>query len=404
MENDSEKEKNQTNQQAEQATSEEKSPRRFALSPNLTRYGTIGLIAILLVGLGLTVRKVFFTNTATNPEDLQATAQAMAAATLNPGAESEAISQSSSAGLAMPAYVVPDKNLSDGIERELDMDTIIPSRERVDVATYEVEQGDNIFAIADQYGLQPESILWGNEAVLKDDPRLISPGQLLNILPIDGVYYEYEEGKTLRQIAQEFEVEPEAIVEWPGNHLDPYETDLDTPLLAAAGSHLIIPGGVSEITDWGPPAISRANPAVAAYYGAGSCGQIYEGPIGNGTFVWPTTETFLSGYDYDPAIHPAIDIAGSIGNAIYATDSGVVVYAGWSEYGYGYMIVIDHGNGWQSAYAHLNSVGVGCGQSVYQGQVIGGLGTSGNSSGPHLHLELRSEIYGKVNPWNYLIP
>jgi len=95
-----------------------------------------------------------------------------------------------------------------------------------------------------------------------------------------------------------------------------------------------------------------------------------------------------------------VDIGGAEGNPIYATDSGVVVFAGWSSYGYGYMIVLDHGNGWQSAYAHLSAVGVGCGQSVYQGGQIGGLGNTGNSSGPHLHFEL--SINGaKVNPLDY---
>ncbi len=92
--------------------------------------------------------------------------------------------------------------------------------------------------------------------------------------------------------------------------------------------------------------------------------------------------------------------AGAEGNPIYATDSGVVVYAGWSDYGYGYLIVIDHGTGWQSAYAHLSAVAVGCGQSVYQGGYIGALGNTGNSSGAHLHFELI--INGaKVNPLDY---
>ena len=82
-------------------------------------------------------------------------------------------------------------------------------------------------------------------------------------------------------------------------------------------------------------------------------------------------------------------------------DNGVIVYAGWSDYGYGYLIVVDHGTGWQSAYAHLSAVGVSCGQSVFQGTVIGGLGSTGNSSGPHLHFEL---VFNgaKVNPLNYL--
>jgi len=117
--------------------------------------------------------------------------------------------------------------------------------------------------------------------------------------------------------------------------------------------------------------------------------------------LWPTVERSIPGYSYNPGVHPAIDIGGAEGNSIFATDSGVVVYAGWSEYGYGNMIVIDHGNGWQSAYAHLLNVGVSCGMSVYQGGTIGSLGNTGNSSGAHLHFEL---VYGgvKVNPMDYL--
>ena len=90
---------------------------------------------------------------------------------------------------------------------------------------------------------------------------------------------------------------------------------------------------------------------------------------------------------------------GEPNTELSAIDSGVVVYAGWSDYGYGYLIVIDHGNGWQSAYAHLSGVGVSCGQSVYQGSLIGALGNTGNSSGAHLHFEM---IYNgaKVNPLN----
>jgi len=98
----------------------------------------------------------------------------------------------------------------------------------------------------------------------------------------------------------------------------------------------------------------------------------------------------VTGHFYNPNIHPGLDIAGPEGNSVFATDSGVVVYAGWSEYGYGYLIVLDHGTGWQSAYAHLSAVGVGCGQSVAQGTVIGAVGNTGNSTGAHLHFELRS--------------
>jgi murein DD-endopeptidase MepM/ murein hydrolase activator NlpD len=97
----------------------------------------------------------------------------------------------------------------------------------------------------------------------------------------------------------------------------------------------------------------------------------------------------------------AIDIAGESGNAVYAADSGVVVYSGWNNYGYGNVIVIDHGNGWQTLYGHLSEMRAGCAQSVIKGAVIGNLGSTGNSSGPHLHFEMI--LNGtRTNPNQYL--
>jgi murein DD-endopeptidase MepM/ murein hydrolase activator NlpD len=286
------------------------------------------------------------------------------------------------------------------LTRVVMLDTDIPTRPRVDVITYTVQLGDSLFSIADDFGLKPETVLWGNFELLEDNPHLLKTGQSLNILPIDGTYYQWHENDKLEQVASFFKVEPQTIIEYPGNRFDLTETTVEEPGIES-GRWLIVPGGWRLIKDWGPPAITRSNPASAAYYGAGHCGSIYEGAIGIGTFVWPTTSRQISGYHYSPPIHPAIDIGGQTGNAIYAVDNGVVVYAGWSDYGYGYLIVIDHGTGWQSAYAHLSAVGVSCGQSVFQGTVIGGLGSTGNSSGAHLHFEL---IYNgvKVNPLNFL--
>ena len=93
----------------------------------------------------------------------------------------------------------------------------------------------------------------------------------------------------------------------------------------------------------------------------------------------------------------AVDFGGSLGSAIYAVDAGTVIYAGWNDYGYGNMIMLDHGNGWQTLYAHLDSVLVGCGQNVGQGDMIGLMGSTGNSTGPHLHFEMRLDGYF-VNP------
>jgi murein DD-endopeptidase MepM/ murein hydrolase activator NlpD len=287
-----------------------------------------------------------------------------------------------------------------GIGRKTLLDTTIPTRPRVDVITYTVQTGDSVFSIADKFGLKPETILWGNFETLNDNPHLLSKDQELTILPTNGTYYQWQEGDTINQVASFFEVQPEDILNYPGNDIDLTQTDGDS-IAIAPGTWVIVPGGKRALKDWGPPAISRANPASARYYGPGYCGAIYEGAIGTGTFVWPTPSHWISGYNYSSSVHPAIDIGGDTGNAIFATDNGVVVYAGWSNYGYGNLIVIDHGNGWQSAYAHLSAVSVGCGQSVFQGTYIGAMGSTGNSSGPHLHFEL---VYNgaKPNPLDYL--
>jgi murein DD-endopeptidase MepM/ murein hydrolase activator NlpD len=293
-----------------------------------------------------------------------------------------------------------DASVDLGVMRRNEISTIIPNRPRVDVISYTVESGDNLFSIAEKYNLKPETILWGNYETLNDNPQMLSTGQVLNILPTDGTYYEWNQGDNLANIASFFGVDTQAILDYPGNRIDLTAIASSGDAGIEAGKWLIIPGGHRVLKDWGPPAISRANPAAARYYGDGYCGAIYEGAIGTGTFVWPTTAHSISGYGYS-GIHPAIDIAGALGNAVFAADNGVVVFSGWSNYGYGYMVVIDHGNGWQTAYAHLSAVGVTCGQSVFQGGYIGALGSSGNSSGPHLHFEM---VYNgaKPNPLDYV--
>jgi murein DD-endopeptidase MepM/ murein hydrolase activator NlpD len=295
-------------------------------------------------------------------------------------------------------YTTPS-SLEKGIQLLLDPKTYIPTRPREDVITYTVQLGDNLFAIADKFGLKAETILWGNYKLLEENPEILQPEQVLNILPVDGTYYQWQEGDNLDNVASFFKVKPEEILNYPGNHID--LTAIATgEVEIKPGTWVIIPGGKRVLKDWGPPAISRANPAVARYYGPGSCGAIYEGAIGTGSFVWPTTEHLISGYTFS-SIHPAIDIGGQLGNAVYAADSGVVVYAGWSNYGYGNLLVIDHGNGWQTAYAHLSVINVGCGQSVSRGIMIAALGSTGNSSGPHLHFEM-SYNGVKVNPLDYM--
>ncbi len=299
---------------------------------------------------------------------------------------------------SLPSISQP--NSPRNISRHANYLTIIPDRPPTSVMTYTVKAGDTLFTIAEKYNIKPATLLWGNYEVLQDNPHFLKPDQVLNILPVDGTYYQWQEGDTIEKVAQFFKTEPQKIIEFSGNNID--LTTLDEPNSGIEpGTWIVVPGGKRAIKDWGPPAITRKNPASARFYGSGSCGEVYEGAVGTGSFVWPTTERQISGYQYDPVVHPAIDIGGQIGNPIFAVDSGVVVYSGWSDFGYGYLIVIDHGNGWQSAYAHLNSIAAGCGVSVFRGGAIGTLGSTGRSTGPHLHFELILNG-AKVNPLDYI--
>ncbi len=374
---------------------------RFGIAGSVLKIGSHVITILVVIIMVLALSNFFIGNLEDkNTADMQATAMAIAQPTMDAAAgltEDEA-----QLGIISPPFLETEKSLENSISRLAEPNTIIPSRPRAEITIHEVDQGQSLFSIADIYGLMPETILWGNYATLKDNPRTISIGQELNILPVDGTLHQYSAGESLSAIASFFETEVEKIISFSGNNLDPYEIDIENPAIAD-GTLLIIPDGQREVQDWGPPAITRENPAAAKYYGAGYCGEIYEGAVGTYNFLWPTNYAWLSGYDYNSNIHPAIDIGGVLGDPIYATDTGVVVYAGWSDYGYGWLVVIDHGTGWQSAYAHLNGYSVNCGQSVYQGDVIAALGSSGQSSGPHLHFELSSSSYGKVNPWNYLI-
>lgn len=288
-----------------------------------------------------------------------------------------------------------------GITRKTKLRTVFPERPRIEVLNYEVKDGDTLFGIAEGFGLRPETILWGNYSVLQDNPHSLRTGQNLDILPVDGTYYEWNAGDDLEIVANYFGVSLQDIIDWPGNELAQILDPNNPPI--NPGTWLVVPGGRREFVSWRAPRITRSNPAVAKIAGPGACGSIYDGPIGEGYFIWPTIANFVSGNGYTD-YHPGIDIAGSMGNAIYAAASGVIVYAGWNNYGYGYMVVVDHGDGWQTLYAHMSQVDVVCGQAAFQGNVIGRVGSSGNSTGPHLHFEMQSDLYGRVNPFNFVSP
>ena len=271
---------------------------------------------------------------------------------------------------------------------------------RYEVTKYTVQKGDTIFGIADKFGLKPESVLWANRYELGDSPDGLSPGFELFILPVDGVYHKWSEGEGLNGVASFYQVKPEDIINWSGNNLDP-ETigDYAMPNIEP-GSMLVVPGGTRPTVSW---IVSRENPAVgASYLGPGACAGTLYGAVGTGTFTFPTDHHYLSGYDWNPPVHNGLDFDGDSGSPIYAADTGVVVYSGWSTRGYGNLIVVDHDKGWQTLYAHLlDGTLMPCGSNVVKGELIALMGTTGMSTGPHLHFEMRYDG-SPVNPWNFL--
>jgi len=300
--------------------------------------------------------------------------------------------------------MVPAESAVEGISRNAQLRTIIPSRPREEISTYIVQEGDTVFGIAEKFGLQPQTILWGNYSTLLDNPHSLKTGQELIILPVDGVYWEWLGGIPFGEWARFYGVSAADIIEYPGNKLDPTTVgDYENANIKTA-TWLIIPNGKRDFVSWSAPlGVTRENPASARVLGAGACEPISGGAVGYGAFIYPTNKHYLSGFDWSPKTnHSGLDFSGNEGEAVYASDAGVIVYAGWNDYGYGNMIMIDHGNGFQSLYAHLSALNVGCGQSVGQGEVIGAVGTTGRSSGAHLHFEIMAGT--KVNPWDYLPP
>ena len=254
--------------------------------------------------------------------------------------------------------------------------TIFPERPRLDVVTYTVQAGDTVQGIAASFHLSPTTIMWANPAI-EDVPDLLKIGQEVVILPIDGVYHEVAEGDTLSSIAEKYEVISDTIVACQYNNL----TSIRSPL--KEDTYLIVPGGEKPYV-----------PKVVTSY----TGPVPEGARGTGRFQWPVLGRITQEYWYG---HRAIDIGAPTGSALLAADGGFVSFAGWTDVGYGYLVVIDHANGFATYYAHLSKIYVYSGEAVERGQVIGAVGSTGWSTGPHLHFEVR--YYGvQQNPRSYL--
>lgn len=239
-----------------------------------------------------------------------------------------------------------------------------------EISVYTVRVGDTLSHIAEMYGVTANTILWANDLTKASS---IKEGQTLIILPIAGVRHVVKRGDTVNSLAKKYEGDAEEILSY---------NDIDAEKGLVVGATIVIPGGAMHtapaITKSASPTRTSGSSSVA---GAGWLSHPVPGAV---------RTQGVHGYN-------GVDFAAAAGTAIRAAAAGEVIVSkssGWNG-GYGQYIVVRHSNGAQTLYAHLSSNSVAVGAYVSQGEVIGGMGNTGKSTGTHLHFEVR----GASNPF-----
>lgn len=245
--------------------------------------------------------------------------------------------------------------------------TIVSEKPRDKVIEYEVKDGDTISKIAEEFAISEETILWANDL---SSSSKIKQGQKIKILPVSGIAHEVSGGDTIYSVAKKYQANAQAVIDFPFN-------DVGDDFQLKAGQVLIVPDGA-------PPA--KPKPAPTQYLAKQ---QLDIASLGTTQFIWPAVGLMAQYFSW---YHPGLDISNLGGGPIYVSDSGTVTIAGWPDSsGYGNRIMVDHGNGFTTLYAHLSAIYVSAGQKVGKGDVIGQMGSTGRSSGTHLHIEIRRD-------------
>lgn len=262
-------------------------------------------------------------------------------------------------------------------------------RARTAFLDYVAVQGDTLEAIAERFGLQTESIAWCNERRIV---QVLRPNDVVKIPPMDGACHRVlgSREETIASIAAEYQIDdPYSIIDSPYNY-GQLPNGITPDAILAGGTTLFIPNGQGVPIAWN--AASTQTDAAGNVLGVGfaegltgSCGSLapsggsfWGDPLPNGTWV--------RGFS---SWHTGLDLAAPTGTPIYAANSGQVLFSGFSTWGYGQAVVIEHGGIYSTLYGHMSERNVSCGQSVVTGQVIGYVGSTGISTGPHLHFEIR---------------
>ncbi len=267
----------------------------------------------------------------------------------------------------------------------------IPAPDQVEEENYEqvthtVRAGQTLSEIAIMYDTSVDRIVAANDLV---NPARLSIGQVLNI-PAPGAtarpegvvtatVHRVQAGETLTEIAIRYGV---------ATHTLAVANGLTTTAELVPGQELSIPDAQIGI-----------NSVAYASVGEGLCEDVELQGTGTGYFARPVTEYALTQGFY--STHTAVDLAYELGTPVSAADGGTVVFSGWNPTGYGNLVILDHGNGWRTYYAHLDAIFSGCGDWVGRGDILGELGNTGNSSGPHLHFEML-RFGTAVNPVGYI--
>ena len=259
--------------------------------------------------------------------------------------------------------------------------TLVSNLPKGETTEYRVQQGDTVSSISQKFGVNMDTIIWENNLKSVD---AIKVNQILKILPVSGVKHTVKRGETIYSIAKDFQVDAQNIIDYPFNTFANDET-----FALAAGQELIIPDGIKP----------KEVVIDTTRYATRTVAPI-PGVVGEGNFMWPTSGYISQKYYW---YHQAVDIANKSNPDIVASQGGTVTTAGWNAGGYGNYVIIDHGNGYRTLYAHMlnNSMVVKAGQRVVQGQKLGLMGSTGRSTGTHLHFEVIGPG-GKLNPLTVL--